>query len=551
MAKRIVYHEEARKSLLKGIDAVADAVKVTLGPKGRNVILEKKFGAPQIVNDGVTIAKEIELKDGLENAGAQLLKEVSSKTNDVAGDGTTTASVLAQAIVKEGLKNLTAGANPMCMKRGIDKAVGLSVEKIKSMAKPVQTKEEIAQVATISAGNNPEIGELIAEAMEKVGTDGVITVEESKSSGTSLKVVEGMKFDKGYISPYFVTDAERMEAVLEEAYVLCVNKKINLIADLVPILEQVARDGRSLLLIVEDIEGEALASIVVNTMRKVLRAVAVKAPGFGDKRKDMLEDITILTGGQLITDELGIKLENVTTQMMGLAKRVVVKKDETTIVVSDDTKVAVEERVKLLKKQMADSESDYDKEKLQERIAKLAGGVAVIEVGAATEVELKERKLRIEDALNATKAANEEGIVPGGGVTLLRVQQHLKSAIVEYQTSDEEIGFNILVNALDAPLCQIVLNSGKKPDVIIEYLKGSNITDGSEVAESSGYDALNDKYVDMLSAGIVDPAKVTRSALENAASVASMLLTTEVAIVDLPEENSSSVPQGMPGMGMM
>lgn len=549
MAKKIVFQEEARKSLLKGIDAVADAVKVTLGPKGRNVILEKKFGAPQIVNDGVTIAKEIELKDGLENAGAQLLKEVSSKTNDVAGDGTTTASVLAQAIVKEGLKNLTAGANPMCMKRGIDKAVGLSIEKIKEMSKAVNTKEETAQVATISAGNNPEIGELIAEAMDKVGHDGVITVEESKSFGTNLKVVEGMQFDKGYISPYFVTDAERMEAVLEEAYVLCVNKKINLIADLVPVLEQVARDGRSLLLIAEDIEGEALATLVVNTMRKVLRAVAVKAPGFGDRRKEMLQDIAILTGGEMFTEELGIKLENVTTQMMGLAKRVVVTKDETTIVVDNKTKAAVEERVKLIRKQIEASDSDYDKEKLQERVAKLSGGVAVIEVGAATEVELKERKLRIEDALNATRAANEEGIVPGGGVALVRVQQELESKVssVSFQTDDEKIGFKILTAALDVPLKLIANNAGAKSDVVIDKVKSEK--------GSFGYDALKNEFTDMIKAGIVDPAKVTRSALENAASVASMLLTTEAAVVDIPEEKSgadmAAAMAGMGGMGGM
>lgn len=418
MAKRIVFNEEARKSLLKGIDAVADAVKVTLGPKGRNVILEKKFGAPQIVNDGVTIAKEIELEDGLENAGAQLLKEVSSKTNDVAGDGTTTASVLAQAIVREGLRNLTAGANPMGMKRGMDRGVEMAVEKIKKMAQPVDSKEKLAQVATISAGNNAQIGDLIADAMEKVGTDGVITVEESKSFGTNLKVVEGMQFDKGYISPYFVTDPERMEAVLEDAYVLCVNKKINLIADLVPILEQVARDGRSLLIIAEDVEGEALATLVVNTMRKVLRAVAVKAPGFGDRRKAMLEDIAILTGGEMFTEELGIKLENITVQMLGKAKRVTVTKDNTTIVVGDENKERVADRVRLIKKQIEQSDSEYDKEKLQERLAKLSGGVAVIEVGAASEVELKERKLRIEDALNATRAAKEEGIVPAAVLLL-------------------------------------------------------------------------------------------------------------------------------------
>ena len=547
MAKRIVFDEEARKALLNGIDAVADAVKVTLGPKGRNVILEKKFGAPQIVNDGVTIAKEIELKDGLENAGAQLLKEVSSKTNDVAGDGTTTASVLAQAIVREGLKNLTAGANPMSMKRGIDKAVELSVQKIKEMSKPVNTKAEIAQVAAISAGNNKEIGELIAEAMEKVGAEGVITVEESKSFGTNLKVVEGMQFDKGYLSPYFVTDAERMEAVLEDAYVLCVNKKINLISDLVPVLEQVARDGRSLLLIAEDVEGEALATLVVNTMRKVLRAVAVKAPGFGDRRKAMLEDIAILTGGEMFTEELGIKLENVTTQMMGRAKRVTVTKDETTIVVGDETKSAVQDRIKLIKRQIEASDSEYDKEKLQERMAKLSGGVAVIEVGAASEVELKERKLRIEDALNATRAANEEGIVPGGGVALVRVQQFLKNEIesVDFSSDDEKIGFKILTSSLDVPLRAIARNAGASSDVVIDIVTSHE--------KAYGYDALDNKYVDMFEAGIVDPAKVTRSALVNAASVGSMLLTTEAAVIEIPEEKSSmpQMPAGMGGMGGM
>lgn len=545
MAKRIVFNEEARKSLLKGIDAVADAVKVTLGPKGRNVIIEKKFGAPQIVNDGVTIAKEIELKDGLENAGAQLLKEVSSKTNDVAGDGTTTASVLAQAIVREGLKNLTAGANPMSMKRGIDKAVEISIEEIKKLSKPVNTKEEIAQVAGISAGNNKEIGELIAEAMEKVGTEGVITVEESKSFGTSLKVVEGMQFDKGYLSPYFVTDAERMEAVLEDAYVLCVNKKINLITDLVPVLEQVARDGRALLLIAEDVEGEALATLVVNTMRKVLRAVAVKAPGFGDRRKAMLEDIAILTGGEMFTEELGIKLENVTTQMMGLAKRVTVTKDETTIVVGSETKQAVQDRIRLIKKQIEASDSEYDKEKLQERIAKLSGGVAVIEVGAASEVELKERKLRIEDALNATRAANEEGIVPGGGVALVRVQQALNNVIdtINFGSDDEKVGFKILTTALDVPLRAIAHNAGAKSDVVIDTVLSNE--------GAFGYDALDYKYVDMFKAGIVDPAKVTRSALMNAASVASMLLTTEAAVVEIPEEKSAPDMSAMAGMGGM
>ena len=545
MAKKIVFEEEARKSLLKGIDAVADAVKVTLGPKGRNVILQKKFGAPQIVNDGVTIAKEIELQDGLENAGAQLLKEVSSKTNDVAGDGTTTASVLAQAIVREGLKNLTAGANPMSMKRGIDKAVDISINKIKDLSHPVSTKEEIAQVAGISAGNNSEIGELIAEAMEKVGHDGVITVEESKSFGTNLKVVEGMQFDKGYISPYFVTDAERMEAVLEDAYVLCVNKKINLIADLVPVLEQVARDGRSLLLIAEDVEGEALATLVVNTMRKVLRAVAVKAPGFGDRRKAMLEDIAILTGGQMFTEELGMKLENITTDMMGTAKRVTVTKDETTIVVGNETKAAVAERVNLIKRQIEASDSEYDKEKLQERMAKLSGGVAVIEVGAATEIELKERKLRIEDALNATRAANEEGIVPGGGVALIRVQQALESKLnsLTSDSDDEKSGYKILMAALDVPLRAIADNAGAKGDIVVDNVRSE--------ADAYGYDALLNRYTDMFSAGIVDPAKVTRSALENAASVASMLLTTEAAVVDVPEESKGPDMSAMAGMGGM
>ena len=542
MAKRIIFDEEARKGLLRGIDAVADAVKVTLGPKGRNVILEKKFGAPQIINDGVTIAKEIELEDPLENSGAQLLKEVSSKTNDAAGDGTTTASVLAQAIVKEGVRNLTAGANPMCIKRGMDKAVAIALDTIKDMSQSVDSQEKLAQVAAISAGNNEEIGKLVAEAMEKVGHDGVITVEESKSTGTNLKVVEGMQFDKGYISPYFVTDPERMEAVLEDAYVLCVNKKINLIADLVPVLEQVARDGRSLLIIAEDIEGEALATLVVNTMRKVLRAVAVKAPGFGDRRKAMLEDIAILTGGQMFTEELGIKLENVTVQMLGLAKRVTVTKDDTTIVVGDETKRQIEDRVKLIKRQIEASDSEYDKEKLQERLAKLSGGVAVIEVGAASEVELKERKLRIEDALNATRAAKEEGIVPGGGVAFIRIMQDLEKAIntVSYTTDDEKVGFRILLDSLYIPLKQIADNAGVKGEVVVETVK--------KLPKTEGYDAMANQYVDMIKSGIVDPAKVTRSALQNAVSVAGMLLTTEAAVVDIPSKNPMPA---MPDMGAM
>ena len=544
MAKKIVFNEDARKALMRGIDAVADTVKITLGPKGRNVILEKKFGAPQIVNDGVTIAKEIELEDGLENAGAQLLKEVSSKTNDVAGDGTTTASVLAQAIVKEGLRNLTAGANPIGIKRGMNKGVEMAIETIKKMAQPVDSKEKSAQVASISAGNDASVGELIADAIEKVGHDGVITVEESKSTGTNLKLVEGMQFDKGYISPYFITDAERMEAVLEDAYVLCVNKKINLISDLVPILEQVARDGRSLLLIAEDVEGEALATLVVNTMRKVLRAVAVKAPGFGDRRKAMLEDIAILTGGQMFTEELGIKLENVTVQMLGQAKRVTVSKDSSTIVVGDEHKDAVAERVKLIKRQIETSDSEYDKEKLQERLAKLAGGVAVIEVGAASEVELKEKKLRIEDALNATRAAKEEGIVPGGGVALVRVMQALaeKLETTKFESDDEKIGFRIMLDSLHIPLKQIADNAGLKGEVVVEAVK--------KLPTTEGYDAMNNQYVDMLKAGIVDPAKVTRSALENAVSVASMLLTTEAAVADVPEKKGCGAP-AMPDMGGM
>ena len=538
MAKRIIFDEEARKGLLRGIDAVADAVKVTLGPKGRNVILEKKFGAPQIINDGVTIAKEIELEDPLENSGAQLLKEVSSKTNDAAGDGTTTASVLAQAIVKEGVRNLTAGANPMCIKRGMDKAVAIALDTIKNMSQSVDSQEKLAQVASISAGNNEEVGKLVAEAMAKVGHDGVITVEESKSTGTNLKVVEGMQFDKGYISPYFVTDPERMEAVLEDAYVLCVNKKINLIADLVPVLEQVARDGRSLLIIAEDIEGEALATLVVNTMRKVLRAVAVKAPGFGDRRKAMLEDIAILTGGQLFTEELGIKLENITVQMLGQAKRVTVTKDDTTIVVGDETKRLIEDRVKLIKRQIETSDSEYDKEKLQERLAKLSGGVAVIEVGAASEVELKERKLRIEDALNATRAAKEEGIVPGGGIALISTMKAL-NAYIETLSGDEKTGAQIILKAVEAPIKQIATNAGLDGAVILnEVLKSGKA--------NFGFNALTNEYVDMVEAGIIDPTKVTRSALENAASVAGVFLTTEALIADEKVENPP-----MPNPGAM
>ncbi|MEB3287484.1 MAG: chaperonin GroEL [Vampirovibrionales bacterium] len=539
MAKRIVFDEDARRSLEAGIDAVADAVKVTLGPKGRNVVLEKKFGSPQIVNDGVTIAKEIELEDHQQNSGAQLIREVASRTNDVAGDGTTTAAVLTQSIVREGLKNVTAGANPLGIKRGMDKAVAFAVDEIKKMARQVENKAEIAQVATISAGNDVIVGDLIAEAMDKVGKEGVITVEESKSTGTQLRVVEGMQFDKGYISPYFVNDADRMEAVLEECFVLCANKKINLVSDLVPILEQVAREGRGLLIISEDVEGEALATLVVNNMRKVIRTVAVKAPGFGDRRKAMLEDIAILTGGQLFTEDLGLKLENLTIQQLGKARRVTVNKDNTTIVVDDATKEAVKSRVGQIKRQVEESDSEYDREKLQERLAKLSGGVAVIEVGAATETELKDKKLRLEDALHATRAAIEEGIVPGGGTTLLKVQPALQK-FAQTLSQDEKTGAEILARAIEAPCRQIADNAGARGYVIVEKVK--------EEAANIGYDALNDQYIDMFKAGIVDPAKVTRSALENAVSIAGLLLTTEALIVDLPE--SKSAMPAMPGGGM-
>jgi chaperonin GroEL len=541
MAKKIVFDETARRSLEKGINAVADAVKVTLGPKGRNVVLEKKFGSPQIVNDGVTIAKEIDLEDNMENAGAQLIKEVASKTNDVAGDGTTTAAVLAQAIVKEGLKNVAAGANPMGIKRGIDKSVGKVVEEIHKRAKKVESKDSIASVATISAGNDNEIGKLISDAMDKVGNDGVITVEESKTTGTELKIVEGMQFDKGYISPYFVTDTERMDAVLDDPMVLCVNKKINLVSDLVPILEQVAREGRSLLIIAEDIEGEALATLVVNSLRKVLKCVAVKAPGFGDRRKAMLEDIAILTGGQLFTEDLGLKLENITIQQMGKARRVTVTKENTTIVVGDETKDAVAKRVNQIKRQIEDSDSEYDREKLQERLAKLSGGVAVIEVGAATETELKEKKLRLEDALNATRAAIEEGIVAGGGVTLLKTIPALEQYKNEL-SGDERTGCEILIRALEAPLKMIANNAGERGEVIAEKVKSQN--------GNYGFDAMNNQFVDLVEAGIVDPAKVTRSALENAGSIAGMILTTEALVVDIPEEKGAG-GGGMPPMPPM
>lgn len=539
MAKQITSKEDARRALKVGIDAVADAVKVTLGPKGRNVVLEKKFGSPQIVNDGVTIAKEVELEDRQQNAGAQLIREVASKTNDVAGDGTTTAAVLAQSIVNEGLKNVVAGANPLALKRGIDKSVAVIVEDLRRQSRKVENREAISQVASISAGNDEVVGSLIADAMDKVGNEGVITVEESKSIGTQLKVVEGMQFDKGFISPYFITDTERMEAVLEDCFILCVNKKINLVSDLVPILEKVAREGRGLLIIAEDIEGEALATLVVNSMRKVIRAVAVKAPGFGDRRKAMLEDIAILSGGSMFTEDLGMKLENLTIDQLGKARRVTVTRENTTIVVDEHTKSAVEARVKQIKNEIEKSESEYDREKLQERLAKLAGGVAVIEVGAATETELKDKKLRLEDALNATRAAIEEGIVPGGGTALLKATKALSQFATTLQ-SEERTGAEILVRALEAPCRQIADNAGARGQVVVEKVR--------EEAGNIGFDALNGVYTDMFAAGIVDPLKVERSALENAASIAGLLLTTEALIVDLPERKGSAMPAGMPGM---
>lgn len=540
MPKQIVYEEHARRALERGVDQVANTVKITLGPAGRNVVLEKKFGSPQIINDGVSIAKEIELEDHLENAGAQLIREVCSKTNDNAGDGTTTAAVLAQAMIKEGLRNVAAGANPMVLRRGIHKAVEFAVKEIQSLSKPVQAKTEITQVATISAGNDEEIGKKIADAMEKVGKDGVITVEESKSLSTELEVVEGMQFDKGYVSAYFVTDPERMEAVLEEPYILCVDKKVNLLADLVPVLEKVARAGRPFLLVSEDIEGEALATLVVNNLRKVLTCCAVKAPGFGDRRKEMLKDIAVLTGGQVISEEAGTKLDNVTIEMLGKARQVRVTKDKTTIVAGNDSKAEVTKRVAVIKRQIDESDSEFDKEKLQERLAKLSGGVAVIKVGAATETELKDRKLRFEDALNATRAAVEEGYVPGGGTTLLMITKAMEKHKEGFQ-GDERTGFDIVVKSFEAPVRQIADNAGLPGEVVVEKVK--------EQKPGFGFNAMTFEYVDMAKAGIIDPAKVERCALQNAASIAAMFLTTEALVVDVPEEKKMpSMPAGA-GMG--
>lgn len=539
MAKEIKFSEEARRAMLRGVDALADAVKVTLGPKGRNVVLEKKFGSPLITNDGVTIAKEIELEDAFENMGAQLVKEVATKTNDVAGDGTTTATVLAQALIREGLKNVTAGANPMVLRKGIEKAVRIAVEEIKSISKQVEGRENIAQVAAISAGDE-EIGALIADAMEKVGKDGVITVEESKGFMTELEVVEGMQFDRGYISHYMVTDSDKMEAVLDEPFILITDKKIGNIQEILPVLERVVQAGRPLLIIAEDLEGEALATLVVNKLRGTFTAVAVKAPGFGDRRKAMLQDIAILTGGQVISEEIGLELKSATIDQLGRARQVRVSKENTIVVDGYGDKAEIDARVNQIKVQLEETTSEFDREKLQERLAKLAGGVAVIKVGAATETELKEKKLRIEDALNATRAAVEEGIVPGGGTSLVNVIRSLDNIQVE---GDEMTGVNIVRRALEAPVRQIADNAGLEGAVIVERLKTEKV--------GIGFNAATGEWVDMLQAGIVDPAKVTRSALQNAASVAAMFLTTEAVIADKPEKEKPGMPGGMGGMDMM
>src|SRR5438067_399833 len=532
MPKQLKFDEEARSSLLRGLNIMAEAVKATLGPKGRNVVIDKKFGSPTITKDGVTVAKEIELQDKYENMGAQMLKEVASKTSDVAGDGTTTATVLAQAIYREGLKNVTAGANPMGLKRGIEAAVDAVVEELKKLSKSTKDRKEIAQVATIASNNDKMIGNLIAEAMEKVGKDGVITVEESKSADTKLDVVEGMQFDRGYLSPYFVTDAERMECVLEDPYILIHEKKISVMKDLLPLLEQVARGGKPLLIIAEEVEGEALATLVVNKLRGTLSGCAVKAPGFGDRRKAMLEDIATLTGGKAITEDLGIKLENIKLNDLGRAKKVVVDKDNTTIVEGAGKASAIEGRIKQIRAQIDETTSDYDREKLQERLAKLAGGVAVVKVGAATETAIKEKKARVEDALNATRAAVEEGIVPGGGVALLRASKAIEKLKIE---GDEKVGAQIVKRALEEPIRQIVENAGLEGSVIVEKVK-------AETGVTRGFDAESMEFVDMLQAGIIDPTKVERVALENAASIASLLLTTEALITDIPEEKPAGAP---------
>jgi chaperonin GroEL len=541
MAKQIIYGEQSRQAILRGVNQLADAVKVTLGPKGRNVVLDKKFGSPTITKDGVTVAKEIDLKDPLENMGAQMVREVASKTSDTAGDGTTTATVLAQAIYREGAKNVVAGANPMEIKRGIEKAVEVVVEEIKKMARPV-SGNMVAQVGTISANSDATIGKIIADAMEKVGKDGVITVEEAKTLETSLDVVEGMQFDRGYLSPYFVTDAERMEVVLENPVILIHEKKISSMKDLLPVLEQVARMGRPLLIIAEDVEGEALATLVVNKLRGTLQAAAVKAPGFGDRRKAMLEDIAILSGGRAITEDLGIKLENIKMEDLGKAKKVTIDKDNTTIVEGAGTSAAIEGRVRQIRTQVEDTTSDYDREKLQERLAKLVGGVAVIKVGAATETEMKEKKARVEDAMHATKAAVEEGIVPGGGVALLRSGKALEKLKLEH---DQRVGVDIIRRAIEEPMRWIANNAGEEGSIVVSRVK-------EQKSQDEGFNAATDTYEDLVKAGVIDPAKVVRNALQNASSIASLLLTTEALVSEIPEEKKEApaMPHGG-GMGGM
>ncbi len=548
MAKQVIHGEESRAAILRGINQLAEAVKITLGPKGRNVVIDKKFGSPTITKDGVTVAKEIELKDSLENMGAQMVREVASKTSDVAGDGTTTATVLAQAIFREGVKTVAAGANPMALKRGIDKAVERATEEIKRLAKPVKG-DMIAQVGTVSANGDQTIGNIIAEAMNKVGKDGVITVEESKTMETSLEVVEGMQFDRGYLSPYFVTDPERMEAVLENPLILINEKKISSMKDLLPLLEQVAKMGKPMLIIAEDVEGEALATLVVNKLRGTLNIAAVKAPGFGDRRKAMLEDIAILTGGKVISEDLGIKLESVKLEDLGRAKKITIDKDNTTIVEGNGKHADIEGRVKTLRAQIEDTSSDYDREKLQERLAKLVGGVAVIKVGAATETEMKEKKARVEDAMHATRAAVEEGIVPGGGVALVRAAKALEKFLTNKAGEgdpDEQIGVNIVRRALEEPLRQIVQNAGKEGAVVVERVR-------SEKNENVGFNAATEEYEDLVKAGVIDPAKVTRTALQNAASIAGLMLTTEAMVSEIPEDDKGSpaMPGGMGGMSGM
>ena len=539
MAKQIIFGEDARGKILRGVDQLANAVKITLGPKGRNVVLDKKFGPPSSTKDGVTVAKEIELEDPFENMGAQMVNEVASKTSDVAGDGTTTATVLAQAIYREGMKNVAAGANPMDLKRGIEQAVDFVVGEIHRLSKPTKDHREIAQVGTISANNDETIGELIAESMEKVGKDGVITVEEAKAIETSLDIVEGMQFDRGYLSPYFVTDPERMEAILEEPYILLNEKKISSMKDLLPILEQIAKMGRPLLIIAEDVEGEALATLVVNKLRGTLTCAAVKAPGFGDRRKEILNDIAILIGGNVISEDIGIKMENVTLNDLGRAKRVTIDKENTTLVEGDGKTAEIEGRVRQLRIQIEETTSDYDREKLQERLAKLVGGVAVINVGAATETEMKEKKARVEDALNATRAAVEEGIVPGGGVVFIRAIKALEKLKLE---GDQAIGASIVSRALEEPMRQIANNAGAEGSIIVEHVKSARKV-------NEGFDANTMEYVDMIEAGIIDPTKVTRSALQNASSISALMLTTEALVTDIPEDTPPA-PAMPPGGGM-